>query len=140
MSQIWNWYYEICILVVPKNQISIWKKKKCDAIKLPFLRRTVLTKFVTTLKILQPVSAKFPIPKWIICLWQTRLVVLVWGSCGFCFHVLYVTLLIDWGWINHSFKDACEQYNWNELSMDKNRKEAQEESFSLGCICPLQDF
>lgn len=23
--------------------------------------------------------------------------------------------------------------------MDKNREEAQEESFSLGCICPLKD-
>ena len=52
-----------------KEGIKLKKKKKgkkCDAIKLPFLRRTVLTKYVTTLKILQPVSAKFPIPKWII--------------------------------------------------------------------------
>lgn len=122
--------------------MSIWKKKKgkkCDAIKLPFLRRTVVTKYVTTLKILQPVSAKFPIPKWIIWLWQTWLVVFVLAICRFCFHVLYVTLLINWGWINHSFKEAYEQYNQNELSMDKNRKEAQEESFSLGCICPLKD-
>lgn len=27
-----------------------------------------------------------------------------------------------------------------QLEKKKNRKETQEESFSLGCICPLEDF